>query len=376
MRIQEVVMKLLMEQPYYGYVASSVTFVEEDKIATIKMASIPDLIIYYNMEWFNHLSTDHEIGALIHELLHVLFLHPYRRGAREVILWSIACDMAVHEIMQEKYILPEGATVERIAQKLKSTIPKSKNAEYYYFFLTEQEDFQSFLAIEEDSIFISQGGNSMRIQKISEQKASTVEINALKSRLEQLYSDAKSEGEAPEGLEDVVNEVYYDIRINWRVILKRFLIGRGKIMTRKSYKRQSRRYEELPGTKRSIGVHALIAIDESGSISDNQIKGFYQELLEINKITGASMLVTRFDTQCTEPVELSRFVSDQKRVKRGGTNFRPVFQLADERKIPLVIIFTDGDGEAPLDVNQNTLWVLTKNAKKPASFGYYINYEE
>jgi predicted metal-dependent peptidase len=178
----------------------------------------------------------------------------------------------------------------------------------------------------------------------------------------------------PEELADSIDEVYRDIQIDWRVILKRFLTGRGKMIVRKTYKRQSRRYEELPGTKRSVGVNALIAIDESGSISDTLVKEFYQELKEINKITGASMLVTRFDTECSEPVPLSAFVVKDKRAKRGGTDFRPIFKLADDRKIPLIIIFTDGDGEAPANANQNTLWVLTKNSKKPAAFGYFLDF--
>jgi predicted metal-dependent peptidase len=188
-------------------------------------------------------------------------------------------------------------------------------------------------------------------------------------------SDSKSEALVFGDLDERIEGVYQDFYMDWRVILKRFLTGRGRMITRKSYKRQSRRYEELPGTKRSIGVNALIAIDESGSISDALVKEFYQELREINKITGTNMLVTRFDTGCSVPVPLSTFIVADKRVKRGGTDFRPIFKLADEQKIPLVIIFTDGDGEAPSSVNQNTLWVLTKNAKKPADFGYFLNFE-
>jgi predicted metal-dependent peptidase len=67
---------------------------------------------------------------------------------------------------------------------------------------------------------------------------------------------------------------------------------------------------------------------------------------------------------------------DNKREKRGGTDFTPIFQLADQLKIPLVIIFTDGDGKAPESVNQNTLWVLTKGACKPAYYGTSVTFAE
>jgi predicted metal-dependent peptidase len=375
MNIHEIIMKLLLEQPFFGYVASSVSLVESNKIPTIKMASIPQLIINYNPDWFESLSNQHKMGIVLHEMLHVILLHQYRRGKRQPIFWSIACDMAVNEQLPVQYISKESVTVERISKKLKITIEKQKDAEYYYDIITDVEDFVSFAFVDGDSILIFEGAEGLKADKISEETASAMEVNTLKSNLAQTISEAKSEGEIPSGLEDRIDEVYKEFQMDWRVILKRFLTGRGRMLVRKSYKRQSRRYEELPGTKRSIGVDALIAIDESGSISDTLVQSFYKELKEINKITGTSMLVTRFDTQCSEPVLLNAFVVDSKRVKRGGTDFRPIFKLADECKIPLVIIFSDGDGEAPVSANQNTLWVLTKNAKKPASFGYCLEFE-
>lgn len=374
MNIKEIIMKLLIEQPFYGYVASSVSLVETEKVATIKMAAIPELIIYYNPKWFESLSTGNKMGTVIHELLHVILLHPYRRGNRQVILWSVACDMAVNELMPAKYLFSDAVTVDQMERKLRKTIEHHKDAEYYYDVITDAEDKISFVAIEGDSILIFEGESNLKVQKLNDETASATDMNALKSNLSQAFSEAKTDGEVPEGLVERLEEVYHDYQMDWRVILKRFLTGRGRMITRKSYKRQSRRYEELPGTKRSIGVDALIAIDESGSISDSLVQSFYEELKEINKITGTSMLVTRFDTDCSMPVPLNAFVVENKRIKRGGTDFRPIFQLADNRKIPLVIIFTDGDGEAPASANQNTLWVLTKNAKKPASFGYCLEF--
>jgi len=375
MNIKEVIMKLLIEQPFYGYVAASVSLVESEKVATIKMASIPELIIYYNLQWFESLSNQHQMGTVIHELLHVILLHQFRRGNRQSLLWSIACDMAVNELIVSKYIPSDAVTVTQMSKQLKRTIEAHKNAEFYYDFIADVKDEISLIAMEGDNILIFEGESCLKVQKISEETATASEVNALKSNLSQAFSDAKTDGEIPPGVEERVEEVYKNFQIDWRVILKRFLTGRGRMITRKSYKRQSRRYEELPGTKRSIGVDALIAIDESGSISDSLVQSFYQELRDINKITGTSMMVVRFDTDCSLPVPLNSFVVESKRMKRGGTDFRPVFQLADEQKIPLLIIFTDGDGEAPSSANQNTLWVLTKNAKRPASFGYCVEFE-
>lgn len=375
MDMKDVILKLLMEQPLYGFVAASVQTLATDKVETIRMASIPELIIYYNPVWFEQLTVKHKLGVVLHELLHVILLHQYRRGNRQVIPWSVACDMAVNEMLPPEYLEPDAATVVKVCNKLKLRLERERNAEYYYDKISELEELLGFTYIEGDSFLVFEGESKLKVRKISEDTASKAEVNALKNKLAQTLSDSKSDAEAFGTMDERIEEVYHDFYMDWRVILKRFVTGRGKMFIRKSYKRQSRRYEELPGTKRSIGVNALIAIDESGSISDALVKEFYKELREIDKITGTNMLVTRFDTECSVPVPLSTFIVTDKRVKRGGTDFRPIFKLADEQKIPLVIIFTDGDGEAPDSVNQNTLWVLTRNGRKPADFGYFLNFE-
>ena len=84
--------------------------------------------------------------------------------------------------------------------------------------------------------------------------------------------------------------------------------------TRATYKRVSRRYEGNPGNKRSVGLDVLIALDESGSITDEQLQTFYVELMAVNRITNARILVTEFDTACTPPKPASEY----RHVKRSA----------------------------------------------------------
>jgi predicted metal-dependent peptidase len=102
---------------------------------------------------------------------------------------------------------------------------------------------------------------------------------------------------------------------------------------------------------------------------------FYNEALSIGKITGAQVTVTEFDTECSPPVSMEKYVRKRERVKNGGTDFRPVFQMADRMRVPLLIIFTDGEGTAPEQANQRVLWVLTENGKKPAEYGHYVAFK-
>ncbi len=41
-----------------------------------------------------------------------------------------------------------------------------------------------------------------------------------------------------------------------------------------------------------------------------------------------------------------------------------------------MVIFTDGNGHALVEVTQRVLWVLTHNGKQPAPYGDSVNFEE
>lgn len=129
-------------------------------------------------------------------------MHQYRRMNREIILWSVACDMAVNEMISKKYIADQAVTVEAIEKKIKRKIEKNKNSEYYYDIITDVDDITSFIGIEGDSILVFEGEDSLKVQKLEEESASAMELNALKNNLAQTISDAQSEGEFSVGLDD------------------------------------------------------------------------------------------------------------------------------------------------------------------------------
>lgn len=219
-------------------------------------------------------------------------------------------------------------------------------------------------------------GQELVANSSTETDASEVSTRAAKSLITELIAQAGSEGEIPAGIGDSLNEIYNTSEVNWRNVLKRFLTGKGRVKVRKTCKKVSRRFDDLPGSKRSIGTSALVALDESGSISDKQVMKFFDEMLEIKRITGADIRITQFDTACTNPVPIDMYIRKKARVKNGGTDYHPVFQLADKLHIPHLIIFTDGEGPAPDSANQKVLWVLTGGGKIPADFGYSVTFDE
>lgn len=371
MKMKQAIIKLLLKQPFYGSLALGISIIENNGIEKNDMRYTPFPILDYNREWFENLPEAKALGSLIHELMHMALLHVLRRGSRDILLWNAAADMAVNEYLTEAMLEQGALTVEKVSKATKQDILRMGSAEYYYDILEKLEDNVS---IQDNGSSISLkifSENEMSVKKQSEQEVELGETGkkALISMMQSAIKQAGKQGEIDGSLKIQLDRAYSENEVDWKAVFKRFLIGRGRLDNRKSYKKESRRYQDFPGNKKSIGLKCLLAIDQSGSIQDNQVLAFYNELMEINKITAAQIYVTEFDTTCTTPILLQNYVKQQKRMKNGGTDFEPIFQLADNMKIEFVVVFTDGDGTAPPSVNQKVLWVLTEGGKNPAEYG-------
>ena len=374
--IQDIILELLLTHPFYGYVASQLTVVESDTIDEIEMIYGPTVKLIYNKEWYSQLPFKHKKGLVIHQLLHLIFLHPFRQEGHKPFVWSVACDMAVNSFINDDMLFEDAITVKKIAERLKALIPEKKSAEFYYDFILNVEECFAFSGSDKDVVVATESHLPLKADQFSDNNMDKTQQKAFESQLVQTFEECSISDELPPSIEVSLNTTYEEYRIKWRTVLKRFLIGKGRMNKRKSYKRQSRRFENLPGTKRSTGVRVLLAIDESGSISNSLVESFHHELKQLNRIIGADIWVTRFDTECMEPEQISKFMKKPDRLKNGGTDFRPIFELADAMKMHQVIVFTDGDGEVPSEVNAKVLWVLTKGNENPSTFGHVITFDE
>ncbi|MCX7774068.1 MAG: VWA-like domain-containing protein [Clostridia bacterium] len=376
MHITDAVIHLLLKQPFYGHMASSLTFHESGQVEQIQTLTSPYPRVLYNGAWYGALGENEAIGVLIHELLHLILLHPFRRGGRDASLWAIACDMAVNEHIHPHLLPKSYITVQKIQSEIKLTLEPSKSAESYYDSLVQAGDSLQFISRNNKVTVLLKSGHELMAERFDEDNHSEMDRETVTRMISDLVSDASEDGNIPSALEGFVKENFHAGHVNWRNVLKRFLSGTGRMLVRKSYKKASKRYDNMPGNKRSIGLKALLAIDESGSISTQDIEAFFAEMMRIKRITGAAISVTRFDTQCSEPEPIDRYLRSKARLKNGGTDFRPVFELAEKLRIPLVVLFTDGDGNMPEKAGQKVLWVLTKEVKKPLPFGESILFEK
>ncbi|MEE3483516.1 MAG: VWA-like domain-containing protein [Bacteroidales bacterium] len=105
---------------------------------------------------------------------------------------------------------------------------------------------------------------------------------------------------------------------------------------------------ENMGSIRRFDTNLLIAVDVSGSISDEVLTHFYSVIGRIFKYGIEHVDVVQFDCSLSE---VQAFEKAKKRVEvvgRGGTSFQPIFDFVQKNfKYDGLIIFTDGDAPKP-----------------------------
>lgn len=361
MEIQETILKLLLKEPFYGHIASKLTIKKDSKIKKIQLNVYPQLVLYYNYDWFNKLNDDMKYGVILHELIHIVLQHPMRRGSRDKQYWAVACDLAVNQYIDPIYKDDSWIDIEIVALELDIKIQYWQSSEYYYDLLKKMKINVTGASTGGEAL-ITFNNKEFKSDLIPDQDLNKNSMSLLKTITSQSIN---TNGSNLEGL----NDLYSDYLLDWREVLKKFLSTKGKRDKKKSYKKVSRRFDGYPGNIYNKGLEALIALDESGSMPNSFIDIYLKELKEINKITGVKIKIVRFDTECSTPVPLKQYIEEKGRLKQGSTNFTPIFEIADQLKIPIVIIFTDGKGICPESVNQKVLWLLTKDGENPSNFG-------
>lgn len=89
-----------------------------------------------NPDFFNNLPLEQRMGVLVHECLHVILKHIFRKGERNHQLFNVAADIALNQSIK-KDMLPEGALYPDTFQ-----FKANLTAEQYYELLKEEKKKQ------------------------------------------------------------------------------------------------------------------------------------------------------------------------------------------------------------------------------------------
>lgn len=352
-------------------------------------------------EWFTCDSlTNWEIrGCLTHEFDHLVFGHLNVRRRDPADKWNVGADLAINSLIyknagqprdiepgqtarplpkialvpgQRPFVAPdemEKMTPERklAVEKFSDLIekfPPLKSSEWYFHKLMEASDKNG-------------GGGDMELvfgpmdshdgwDEVPEEMQEYIE-GRIKAVIEKAvrHADSQSDGwgNIPADIREEIRRSVSQI-VNWRAVLRQFvgMLVRGQRTT--TIKRINKRYPYIhPGTKRGYVAKLLIAIDESGSVSDDMLEMFFAELESLTKKVDVTLL--HFDCSCNMK-DLYEWKKGRRpklnRVKSGGTNFDAPTRLANDPKNrgrwDGMLIMTDGCAPAPGPSRIKRGWVL------------------
>jgi len=419
--------RLREDNEFLSYILIKVKRVVNYRIETCAMGFINnEWTFLFNPYFLFRLSILEMVQVIKHELYHMIWQHPIRMKDFENTFsheeMNIALDTVVNQYLP---MMPDGSiTLETFKEMFQNeddekgqSIKHKESFEYYMEIIKESKAHQNLQQIKQQMQQMIQeyieknglgnqsnqsgntegngegtsgegnggsGGNRKSYQNRNDMinkggenpfehhwEMSESDGKMSKEALKGLLNDArnKTKGDVPSHIMTIINQLNEKPVLEWQDYLKKFA-GSVPVPYKKSIMRNDRRQPhriELKGRLSNHEVKIVVAIDVSGSISDDDMSAFLNEILFILKgIKNKEITVIQCDADI-QSIEILKSAKDVKKVTRngnGGTEFSPVFEYLKKNNLKndILIYLTDGYGESELTVKPShfrTIWVTT-----------------
>jgi len=227
-----------------------------------------------------------------------------------------------------------------------------------------------------------QEGEGVKVEMSEEErKALADEIKQATIQAAQAAGDG-----VPDAIKRMINELVAP-KMDWRDILRTQL--ESSIKADFTFMRPSKRSGEVifPGMNRDEELDLFVALDTSGSISQDMLRDFLSEVQGIMDQYGSyKVRVVMFDTSVYGYDEFTsddgRTMAEYELVGGGGTDFDVVFSYLEQNDIDpdQLVMFTDGYpwGSWGNPDYCDTCFVIHSNHDKglQAPFGVTVHYEK
>lgn len=333
-------------------------------------------VIYFNPLMFLQLTMEQMEGTIKHEIHHILALHLLRakdlKKKYSTLAINLAMDIVVNQYID--FIPPYAITVEWVNLKYNLKLDHYNTMEYYVENIQRELDLmeENNEGEEDDSREqeeVEEEFNPERTHDLWEE-SDELDEKTLRDFTEK-FAALSDKGEIPLYVQGLIKALKNTSgEIPWNLYLKK-LMGTLESNKKKTVTRRSRRQPErldLRGELRGHKAEIIVAIDISGSISDEEFKQAIREVLTIVKNYNHEITIIECDTAIKRAYKTKSIRGVKERVSSGGgTKFSPVFEYVNKHRANLLVYFTDGKGEEKLEVmpkGYKTLWVISGRGEK------------
>lgn len=375
--VSKICKQLMMNEPFYGFILLNLNkeFSKSLPTAGVGLNGINQML-YINPEYWDSLSTNHKLGLLKHELLHICFFHLTMRNIfSDKKLFNIAADLEINQYIKPEW-LPEGGIT--MASFPTLTLDPKAGTNYYYKKLLENynsnnPDPRLKSLMDSQSSQGSQGNSEnnngdlhptwKEFDKLTETEKKLVQTQIEHTIKESATQVNKSRGTIPGELKSLIDELFKlkEEVFNWKSYFRRKLGVSSEIYTKKSLRKESKRFKDNAGIKIKQKHHVLVAVDTSGSVSNAELMEFFSEINHIYK-AGVAVTIIECDTKINDIYKYTGKFKGSV-VGRGGTDFTPPVEYYNnnKNKFTTLVFFTDGYAPVECKPFKQMMWVISSN---------------
>ena len=388
---------LMLKEPYYGFFLLMLHKTWSDKVPTacVSKNGINFQLTIGEKFWTN-LSEEHRLGLLKHELLHIAFQHltTFTMFSDKKIA-NIAMDMEINQYIDKDWLPKGGIDINDYKDLNLNTRAGSR---YYYDKLKQaQQDKKDkgscgdknmdklldgmekgectvIIGPGNDKGDPSGGGGSgdkevqipdhewEEFENMPEAEKKLIEKQVNRIMTQAQDQTLKKRGYVPGEISGLITlDEVIPPKFNWKAYIRRFTGISTKIFTRKIRRKENKRYSDNPGLKIKMRQNMLVGIDTSGSVCDDELKEFINEIHHLYK-AGVDITIAQCDSSM-QSVKKYDGKFELEVAGRGGTRFEPVLELFNEKKeFTSLIYFTDGEASVNLKPRKPVLWVLSERS--------------
>ena len=377
------VWRLLQNEPFFAALSRKIEKRAMPSIPTAGVRVNPDTAQFemvYNPDFFASLPENQVLGVLKHEYYHLIFEHVTSRKPEGVPpkMWNIAADLAINSHLQGE--LPENCCMPGVGPF--AEYPLGMSAEWYLRKLQEDQQEQDGEGDGEggegsggdagDGNFDDHSGWDAAGQSAEQEAANQMAKERLRQGLKEAAAEAS---QSSQGWGTISADLRKDIlaritpKVDWRKVLRYFIRTSQRASKSSSIKRINRRYAYIhPGKKVKRQAKIAIAIDQSGSVSDEMLVKFFSELNGLAK--HATFTVIPFDTEVDPKLNYEWKKGDRvpaKREKFGGTCFdAPTAYVNEHGGFDGLIVLTDMEAPKPKRCKAQRMWMTDQqHAERP-----------
>ena len=391
-RIREAIIIILQKQRLFGEVLLQLPRENDLQLPVMMRLRWEDdrLVLVINPEKLANVRNDELQSLLEHEALHLIWMHPLRYASYpHQDLVQIATDVAVNQYLTEP---PQGTvTLSQLEKALRQKLMPKLDSQDYLNILeqlpAEQQEklHQPGLKLnggkqEEnataDEVKIADTHNGWQESKTSQQVSNQiVRLANIKRILNNSWRQTpqRDRGLLPGNVRSQLQKVQKTKIVDWRQVFRHQfgLIARGQVNSHARFNRRQPLRMDLPGKVTRLDPAVDIFIDNSGSVTDQEIVQTLTTLEKMLKKTKLTANVYSFDARVTTKQKLHDGKKlDFRRTGGGGTSFQCIFDYLHQHHLTkrnrIIIIITDGWGEERINDYhyQNVYWLMMTKANQ------------